>query len=688
MAHSVQLASALESRDFAVSISMNGARDFLRAMMFLAIASVATLTAAGPPTSPDCSPSPCNIQMTYFGGPVISNVEVVQVHWTGAVSNPTASSMASFFREVVYSPYLDWLSEYNTNITGFGGVAGTNQRIGRGTFAGVVTITPGGSHSGTTLSDSDISSEIAAQIAANKLPPPSKDASGNTNTYYAVFFPPGYTIHDPSGGSSCQTFCSYHSAATSGSNTLYYGVHPDFGVGSGCDVGCGNGSTLLQNLTMNASRTLVETITDPQIGLAATGNAPPVAWIDGGTVSQGEIGDMCNQHADTITSRDGTTTYTVQQNYSRYVDPSVACVTSRQAGGLVFTLAATPNPANVGQTVMLTASKSDATGTVMFYDDDNRKLLGVANLTNGAASFSTSSLALGNHRLAAAYGGDSGQGGLFASTVVTVQASLPAAPTVGTATPGDGQLTIAFTPPVETGGIPLSGFVATCNPGNFQSTGNASPLVVGGLSNGAPYTCSVAAINATGTGPDSATVGGTPYPPLALASVMSRKMHGTAGPFDLIVDTSLIAPAVTVEPRTIGNGHQIVFQFNQPITGAGALSVVDGSTLAAIGSAIATASANEVVVTLTNIPDAKRINILLTGVAGGNGVLNPSANIGFLIGDTNNSRRVEATDVSAVKARSGQSVTQANFRYDLNISGIIGASDIAAVKAHATTTLP
>jgi hypothetical protein len=211
MTHSVPIASSLALRDSATSPWKNGVRTFLRALLFFASVSVASLAAAAG-TPPDCNPSPCNIQMTYFGGPVISNIEVVQVHWTGAVSSvlnsPTAPSMASFFREVVYSPYLDWLAEYNTNITGFGGVAGTNQRIGRGTFTGVVTIAPGGSHSGTTLSDSDISSEIAAQIAANKLPPPSKDASGNTNTYYAVFFPPGYTIHDPSGGTSCQNFCT------------------------------------------------------------------------------------------------------------------------------------------------------------------------------------------------------------------------------------------------------------------------------------------------------------------------------------------------------------------------------------------------------------------------------------------------------------------------------------------------
>ncbi|MEG2803482.1 autotransporter domain-containing protein [Stenotrophomonas sp.] len=80
----------------------------------------------------------------------------------------------------------------------------------------------------------------------------------------------------------------------------------------------------------------------------------------------------------------------------------------------------------------------------------------------------------------------------------------PGAPTIGAATPGVGQVSVAFTAPGSDGGSPITGYTATSSPGNFTATGTASPLVVTGLTNGTAYTFTVTATNAIGEGAASA----------------------------------------------------------------------------------------------------------------------------------------------------------------------------------------
>ncbi|MBL0122654.1 MAG: beta-propeller fold lactonase family protein [Betaproteobacteria bacterium] len=170
-----------------------------------------------------------------------------------------------------------------------------------------------------------------------------------------------------------------------------------------------------------------------------------------------------------------------------------------------------------------------------------------------------------------------------------------------------------------------------------------------------------------------------------LTAVQSRKVHG-AGTFDVTVDTSQsIAGAVTVESREIGaTGHQIVFQFDAPVTSHGTPSAFD-ETGAAIGTLVPLISGNDVVITLTGIPDNKRIRIVLPGVNGGGDAV---AAMGFLVGDVGNSRTVSAADVSQMKSRAGQGVDISNVRFDLNASGAITAADISAVKSRPPRTLP
>ena len=86
------------------------------------------------------------------------------------------------------------------------------------------------------------------------------------------------------------------------------------------------------------------------------------------------------------------------------------------------------------------------------------------------------------------------------------------------------------------------------------------------------------------------------------------------------------------------------------------------------------------------LPDNTRGTISLNGV---NGTMPTFAvSLGFLVGDANNTRSVNASDISGVKARSGQATSIGNFRFDVNVSGAINSSDISAVKARSGLALP
>ncbi|MEP7156680.1 MAG: hypothetical protein ABI905_12955, partial [Betaproteobacteria bacterium] len=258
--------------------------------------------------------------------------------------------------------------------------------------------------------------------------------------------------------------------------------------------------------------------------------------------------------------------------------------------------------------------------------------------------------------------------------------TVPVAPIINSGMPGDQLAVINFTAN-GTGGSPILSYTAKCtNGGNtFSATGAVSPVSVTGLVNGVSYSCSVTATNAQGNSPASSPVTVTPsaLPPLSLSAVVSTKTHGAAGPFNLPVDVSRkIYEAITVEPRAIGTGHIITFSFNNPVTSLGAVSAVDAAATT-VGSASAVISGKDIVVTLTGIPDRKRIAVGLTGV---NNVLNASASIGFLRGNSSQSGTVSDADVAAVKVRAAYVTNNTNYLFDINASGYINAADIAAVK--------
>ena len=89
-----------------------------------------------------------------------------------------------------------------------------------------------------------------------------------------------------------------------------------------------------------------------------------------------------------------------------------------------------------------------------------------------------------------------------ASSVSGPSLSLPVAPgppTITSATAGHASVSVAFAPPTNTGGAPISSYRVTCMSSNGGATnshqGPASPIAVAGLSAGKTYMCVVAAQN-------------------------------------------------------------------------------------------------------------------------------------------------------------------------------------------------
>ena len=218
----------------------------------------------------------------------------------------------------------------------------------------------------------------------------------------------------------------------------------------------------------------------------------------------------------------------------------------------------------------------------------------------------------------------------------------------------------------------LTNFIFSSGSPSSVCTVNGNQLTIVGVGN-----CLV-----TATQPGDANVGiAATTVRVAITNVWSRKMHG-ATPFDMPIDPAPPTPAITVEPRAIGAGHTIMFHFAVPVTDPGIAGV------APVGAASATASGNDVVVTLTGVPDASRVTVTLSGVNGGGSLDPPPLPIAFLIGDLNDSGRVTASDISAVKARSGHAASLVNFKADINASGMIDAGDVTAVRARAGVVLP
>ncbi len=182
-----------------------------------------------------------------------------------------------------------------------------------------------------------------------------------------------------------------------------------------------------------------------------------------------------------------------------------------------------------------------------------------------------------------------------------------------------------------------------------------------------------------------------------LSGVVSRKVHGAAGPFDVPLP---ISGPPGVECRGNANGtHQVIFSFAVPIPSVTSADFFWSDETGGhvcppppdqeqTCTAALVLDGYDVVANLTGVPNAQTITVVLRGVNDGVRMDDVGVKMGVLLGDVNADRVVNAADVLLVRNRSGLNVDQDRFRADVNADGFINSGDATAVRNKSGSSLP
>jgi hypothetical protein len=176
---------------------------------------------------------------------------------------------------------------------------------------------------------------------------------------------------------------------------------------------------------------------------------------------------------------------------------------------------------------------------------------------------------------------------------------------------------------------------------------------------------------------------GPPVP----TSVVSRKIHGSAGTFD--VDLPLTDnPGIECRSGGVSGEYTIVFSFPNALTSVDGASVSSGT--GTVGSSGIDSDPHQYVVNLSGVSNAQTIVVSLGNVADSAGNFGSvvSVSMGVLIGDTTGNGVVNSSDIAQTQSQSGQPVTSFNFREDVTVNGAINSSDIVLVQSKSGTSVP
>jgi uncharacterized protein (TIGR02145 family) len=249
-------------------------------------------------------------------------------------------------------------------------------------------------------------------------------------------------------------------------------------------------------------------------------------------------------------------------------------------GGAAVTARGVCWSTTTGPTTSLSTKTTDGTGTGVFTSS-------ITALTAGTVYYVR---AYATNSAGTSYGNE---------ISFTTGAAIPGAPTIGTATAGNAQATVAFTAPVSNGGSVITGYTVTSNPGAVTATGSASPITITGLTNGTTYTFTVTATNAIGTSvASSASNSVTPLTVPGIPTIGTASAGNSQAMVTFTAPGSNGGSAITGYTVTSSPGGLTGIGTASPITVSG---LTNGTTYTftvtatnAIGASVASSASNSV----------------------------------------------------------------------------------------------
>lgn len=279
-------------------------------------------------------------------------------------------------------------------------------------------------------------------------------------------------------------------------------------------------------------------------------------------LNSGTIRDAATNNA-TLTLASPGAANSLGNNKALVVDGVVPSVTSTApSGGAVstdtsvdFTVSFSESVSNISTDDFALGTTGGATATIVSVSASSGSSVNVT--VSGITGNGTIKLNLnGSTNISDAAGNSAPAAYTSGSTHTVAIPTAPDAPTIGTATAGDGQVSVTFTAPGNNGGSAITTYTATASPGGlFGSCAGPAACIatVSGLTNGTAYTFVVTATN--GVGPSVASSASNAVTPKANQTITfnnpGAQNFGTA-PILTATSSAGIGYAVSFTSATTG----------------------------------------------------------------------------------------------------------------------------------------